>query len=234
MDEGPDGPVDRSAKNEDLLKRRLERVEFEFGIMSTLRAAFEALCLREPEDPYRLALEGVAPRVSGMLFGALYSELVSAVCRLLDPEEGRGGRDQNLTLERLASDAERAGYEREACALREKLAEVRSTAEPIREHRNMLISHLDLRYADPAPIRMFVKPLRQSILAVEEFLVMLQRSCFGIEVVYEPPPQEGDGDAHRLLEAVADIAYLREREAALAKELRARRIAAWGGVFKET
>lgn len=96
-------------------------------------------------SPERIALLN---RFGGIVFGVfqrlLRRSITLSIFRLLDPATQRGGRDENLCLERLA-DAEKADCPSLGHALTTLLAEIRNQMAPHADLRNKVIAHNDLR-----------------------------------------------------------------------------------------
>jgi hypothetical protein len=79
---------------------------------------------------------------------ALVESVVIHIGRLMDPAETRGGKDQNLTLERLVLICEELGHVKLAKNLAKQLARLRTTTASIREKlRHKRYAHRDWMHA---------------------------------------------------------------------------------------
>lgn len=77
---------------------------------------------------------------------ALFDQVVLHLCRLLDPAESRGGRDQNLSFRRLAVHVESLA-KKSAKSFSELVEKAEQAAKEVRDIRNRRIAHLDLDVA---------------------------------------------------------------------------------------
>jgi len=157
-------------------------------------------------------LNRTAPEVFSLCQDALFDSLVAAIGRLADPAQTGG--NHNLSLLHLVERVDTSKYPdvaKELLAANEKVVQ---TYEPVKQVRNRLISHLDLRTCmDPKSLPIVA---RNEIGAVVEAIVglmdLLDRHFCGAPVVCRDLASGGGDrllkllhDAEKYLEDQADI-----------------------------
>lgn len=156
----------------------------------------------------------VLNRTSGMFFKIVQDELwdsmLLGVCRLLDPDRGRGGRDKNLTLYSLPpliADQELQVEVATACDAAAVLAKF------AKSHRDKRIAHQDHGYAsNPALFEM----KGVSRLQVEEMLAALRHVLQLVEAHYNDADVRYDkvvvwSGASRLITALKRLERLEKK-----------------------
>jgi hypothetical protein len=144
-------------------------------------------------------------RFGGLAFGlyqrVLNRDLILAIFRLLDPATQRGGRDENLSLERLVNEV---AADSPSCAakLTPLLAEIRRLMDPHADLRNKVIAHNDLhttptRYDGTSTVLLPSRETVEGVLERMRKMMNIVQANYGEgESVYfnASMPELGDGE----------------------------------------
>ena len=156
--------------------------------------------------------------VAANFFDIFRQDTVNEIClslnRLADNAEGRGGRDQNLTLDTLVKEIDNLGEE----ALRDSLQDKRDRLvdfldnSGIRGHRHKTLAHRDLATATgraPAPIaRTTYREIGDALEMVREIVNEAEAHWCGQSFDYTDIPNERGGKA--LVRALKESQRYRE------------------------
>jgi hypothetical protein len=154
-------------------------------------------------------------RFGGIVFGCLQRLLQHhvplSIFRLLDPATQRGGRDENLCLERLAT-VVMGNCPSLGAQLNDRLTRIRGYMEPFGDLRNKVIAHNDLRttparYDGTSNVSGPSREITESVLGeVREFMNGVQRHYGEGESYYYDATIHDPGDGETLIRHLTDLA----------------------------
>lgn len=114
----------------------------------------------------------VSPVGFGLIQRSLYADIIASLCAATDPA-GKGERE-NLTVYRLMDEVEPISNPVEAAHLKCCRCKLDRSLPPVRDHRNKLIGHFDLkRLTSTGPIRLEIKEIEKALVALAEAMSMI-------------------------------------------------------------
>lgn len=163
-------------------------------------------------SPERIAL---LKRFGGVAFGVfqrlIERNVVLAIFRLLDPPEQRGGRDQNICLERLADEVT---ADDAACGARLTpiLAQIRNHMAPHADLRNKVVAHNDFHtlptlYDGTSTVTAPSRALMETVLErIRTFMNIVQMNYGEGESGYYNTEMSEPGDGEQLIYSLNELA----------------------------
>ena len=136
------------------------------------------------------------PSAGHVIEMALIEIIILKMTRLCDPAETRGGKDKNLSLERVINELPSAAKQELSDDLRDKLFAINDALRVARVHRDKRIAHLDLTYAIDKTKRLpalMLDTLAQALERIREFMNMIYMSFRGYGTSYEGLMLTGGG-----------------------------------------
>lgn len=180
---------------------------------------------------YKMVYE-CSPWASHCIQNALETEILMFLSRLTDKPDSRG--KERFSVQQFHTHLEQSGKKDLAEKLRSKIKIIRKECEPIREHRNTRLAHLDRKIRmneDPGPDPISVEILEKAIKAFQEYVNVFQHYYQPDTEFRNDAPITYAGDA--LVSVLLNGLRLREliKEKKISPMERCR--GEWGDVFKE-
>jgi len=143
-------------------------------------------------------LNDLAPFAGRTIQDALFDAVLLQITRLGDPAESRGGKDQNLTLERLINNLPTDASSELISNLKDTLTQIRDSTNPLRDHRDKRVAHTDLEHAKASWAELpglSRKTIENALKQIRNFMNTINLNYSNRPTLYENPHVQGGGDA---------------------------------------